>query len=234
MKKIVLFIVLFLLSTSVFSTNEIWFVQEAGQTNLKATLTRPSDGYVWNTSSSVFAASSGVAWTDRDIAVSEDTDNPGVYYGNLPAIGTTGTAILVRIYSDAATLEITDQVIENFILDWGGTQEIWNNDLADAIAEVDTAVGSIAVPNYIHALVASATSSRVFIITGGDVALTGEQLKNAVLIVSDDTNSMKSISVVKSYNAATNEITLVTPLAFTPELNDDVYIIGMSLSSGVF
>jgi len=123
-----LIVAILLCSLVATAANEIWFVSTAGQTNLKATVTRLSDGKIWDTGEDpdAFITTAASAWADRAITVAEDTDNPGVYYGTFPALITDAGIYLIRIYATGdGTLDDSDLPIENFTIDWSGSEEIW-------------------------------------------------------------------------------------------------------------
>lgn len=122
MKKFILVLVMLIIANCIAS-DEIWFFLTAEETADVVVLMNPANGYIYDTSASGFAASSSVAWTDRGITVSEDTDNPGFYQGDLPASITAGRYI-IRVYNSGGTLESTDTCVKNFEFNWTGSAEV--------------------------------------------------------------------------------------------------------------
>ena len=133
MKKIFLAVLILTLAINCFAANEIWFVSDAGQTNLKATICQPELKKVYDTTDNTFKATSAVAYGDRDLTVTEDTDNLGVYNITAPAGLTVAGAYLIRVYATGdGTLDVGDLTIPqggNFVFNWSGSAETIQGDI---------------------------------------------------------------------------------------------------------
>ena len=136
-KQIALF--LFLVIGMPLMADGYWrFWSSTGQENLKATITDIVDGTVWDTTANAFGATASVAYSDRDVVVTEDPNNLCVYSIARPSALTAAGTYLVMVYQTGdGTLDSGDNVVDRFSIDWSGSAEVWNNTLNTAVATVD-------------------------------------------------------------------------------------------------
>lgn len=123
MKKFILIAVL-CLSVFTNAANEIFFNYDTGSTTLKVSITNSATQAIWDGDS--FEANPD--WSARSNGVTENANDPGMYYASMPAV-TAGTYI-IRVWDCVdGTLSLGDPHIMTFTLDWGGTAEVWNKDI---------------------------------------------------------------------------------------------------------
>jgi hypothetical protein len=136
MKQLILITVL-VLSLFANAANEIFFHSTPGQTNLKVSITNPATQAIWDGDS--FEANPD--WSARSNGVTENANDPGMYYASMPAGVTDAGVYLVRVWDSVnGTLDSTDPHIMTFTIDWGGTSEVWNKDLKDDTETLITGV----------------------------------------------------------------------------------------------
>jgi hypothetical protein len=206
MKK--LLVTLFLL-VSIFAkaSNEIWCITDTGYTTLKATITRPTDRYVWDTTGTpAFEIATSVTYANRAVALTEDTGNLGYYYADFPATITAG-AYVIRIYddSDEDGLESTDPSITNFTIDWNGTVEAWNNNTRvtdfGTTSEDTLTLGQLRVDAstiYGGIYVTNDTGSGVQIESSGGYGLNIASAISDGVRLSGETNALNTTDVIKA------------------------------------
>ena len=116
MKKIFIVVIIMLLSSSAFAANEVHCGLVTGLSNVYCRVVRASDLTIWDTGITDF--NDNPAWSDTDIAMTENTDVKNIYYASMPAA--SAGRFYFYVYSNATPAN-TDTPLASWTNDWDGS-----------------------------------------------------------------------------------------------------------------